>query len=131
MISNQGFSIIEVMVSLGIFSIAAASMTPYFISQMGANTQREIKSAAVAVAQQKMDELRLGNPATMPGTSSAQSVGATETYTVDGRNFSVVTTYCPTGTTFCSSASTRHIKVEVTWHNRRYFILETVYTQLQ
>jgi len=122
----RGFSMIEVMVALSIFGLVSAAVGPSFSMFMKHNTDALIKTKALAAAQQKLDQLRLNNPQSLP---SSGRIGP-ETFTIDGKNFSVYTSYCVTSA-YCNTANNRDIKVEAYYNNVKRYEVETVYTALR
>lgn len=122
---QRGFTMIEVLISLGIFSIITAGVTSVFINHLKYNTVAGQRTGAIDAAQQQLDNLRKDDPVAMPTTGSS-----TSTITIGGRAFSVVTRYC-TNTTFCASLNQRHIKVEVSYRGTLLYTVETVYTKLR
>lgn len=123
---QAGFTLIEVMVALMLYGIISAGMMPVFSDLLKHNTESALKTQAMAAAQQKLDELRVENPQDMPnsGTSAAEIVN------IDGREFSVYTTYCSIAS-FCSSINNRHIHVEAHYNGSMRFEVDTVFTTLR
>lgn len=123
---DLGFTLLEVLIALLIFSVVLSTMIAVFCSHIQRNTRSEQKTAAMAAAQHVLDQLRLADPTTMPssGTSDPENI------TVDGKTFQVTTTYCENAA-FCTTNNNRHIKVEVKYNSESLFALETVYTLLR
>lgn len=123
---QKGFSLLEVLVSMGIFSIGALALAQAFSTQLNFNTTSERKSGAMIAAQRVLDELRVSDPVSLPssGTSSPQTV------TVGGRNYSVTVSYCE-ATPYCTSGNIRVLKAEVEFQNRSVYTVETIYAQLR
>jgi type II secretion system protein I len=126
MMTQRGFTLLEVLVAMTIFSLAAIGMAQAFTSHLKANTASEVRSQATNAAQQVLDQLRTIDPATLPssGNSSAQAV------TVDRRNYSVVVQYCAE-TSLCPSSSTKHLRARVSYRNSEVYRVDTVFTQLR
>ena len=124
--SSAGFTMVEVMVALSLFAIIMGGLAPVFGSFSKLNLAAEVRSGAMAAAQQRMDALRLENPQDMP--TSGTDGG--ETIEVDGRGFSVMTIYCARAE-YCPSANTRHLKVQVDYRDEEVLELETVFTKLR
>ena len=122
---QRGFTLIEVLVSLGIFSIITAGVTSAFSSHLKYNSVAGYRTGAINAAQQRLDDLRKDDPVAMP-TSGV----TTATTTIGGRAFAVVTRFC-TNATYCASANQRHIKVEVSYRGTILYAVETVYTKLR
>ena len=121
-----GFTLIEVMAALGLLAIVIAGMAPAFSSYLKQNYSVEIGTGALEAAQVKLDQLRALDPAALPssGASAAENINA------GSRTYSVVTYYCQTAA-YCSSANTRHLRVEVSYRSRNVLGVETVYTKLR
>lgn len=122
--SRKGFTLVEILVAMGIFSVAIAAVIPAMLNFAKSNVSSEQRMGAILAAQQKLDELRLVDPATMPTNGSV--VGS---YDAGDRSYSVTTFYC-SNSTYCASATTRHLKVEVRYKNKLMYSVETVYAQL-
>lgn len=122
---DGGFTLLEVMVSLFIFSIVGAGMAPAFIAHLRRNTQSEIRTGATAAAQLVLDNIRL-----LDTTSLPMSGDVTYSESVDSRSFDVRVKYCLVAG-YCNVNSTRHMTVEVRYKNVLRFSTETVYTQLR
>jgi prepilin-type N-terminal cleavage/methylation domain-containing protein len=60
---TRGFSLVEVLVATAIFAVAAVSLAQLTAVATAANLQAGRKSLAIAIAQQKIEELLIANPA--------------------------------------------------------------------
>lgn len=121
----QGFTLLEVMVSMCIFMVVSATMANSFMGHLKQNSSTEVRNGAVAAAQQKLDTLRLIDPPAMPSSGST-----TESLASGGRSFSVKTLYCLTPT-YCTSNNSRDITVRVSYRGKQVYETETVYTRLR
>lgn len=123
---ERAFTLLEVLVSLLIFSVVSSSLSAVFINHLKQNSKGEIRSGAIAVAQQVLDDARSQDPASLPasGSSSVQTISG------GSRNYQVVQHYC-LNAAFCPTTNTRHIKVEVSYLGTIIYAVETVYTQLR
>jgi len=123
--SQSGFTLIETLVALVIFSLVSAAMMPAFLSQLKFSHSSKIKTGAMSAAQQALDAVRVVNPETLP------SGGATVTSTVNAGDYtySVVLTYC-NPTNYCTSRS-RYITAEVSYQGTELYEVSTVYTRLR
>ncbi|MBN8549254.1 MAG: type II secretion system protein [Deltaproteobacteria bacterium] len=122
---EAAFTLLEVMVSMLIFLVVSATMANAFMSHLKTNTATEVRTGAIAAAQLQLDEHRLADPFAMPTSGSTS-----DTKTVGGRDFTVITYYCQ-DPSFCISASTRHLLIKVRYANKQVFQTETVYTRLR
>jgi prepilin-type N-terminal cleavage/methylation domain-containing protein len=122
---QSGFTMIEVLVSLGLFGIITSGVTSVFINHLKFDSVAGQRTGAINAAEQQLDNLRKDDPTAMPTTGST-----TSTSTIGGRAFSVVTKYC-TNATYCATTSQRHIKVEVSFRGTLLYAVETVYTKLR
>lgn len=123
---QNGFSLVEVLVALGILGIVMAGVAPSFIFHMKTISRNELRSAGIAAAQQVLDEIRTLDPATLPTSGS----DTPETVVVNNKSFSVTTSYCQEPT-FCLTTRTRHLNILVTYQDEEIYEIETVYTQLR
>lgn len=122
--NQEGFTLIEVLVSLTMFAIVAA-IPLGFLNQARYNRSSGERIGAIAVAQQQLDYLRLQDIGAIPNNGTVQS-----TMTTGGNSYLVRTTYCATAA-YCASVNNRHIRVEVYGSDRKLFSTETVFTQLK
>ena len=104
---QQGFTLLEVLVSLTIFALISSSMVPSYELNLRLNYNSELKSGAFAAAQSILDQYRQMDPSVLPlsGSSPATQI------TIDGREYTVASTFC-IETSFCSS-NTRHIHLDI------------------
>ncbi|MGE5245940.1 MAG: type IV pilus modification PilV family protein [Betaproteobacteria bacterium] len=73
--SNDGFSLVEVLVAVSILAVALTSLAQLFVLATGANANARVTTEAAVAARQKMEQLRalawsvdpLGLPVTEPG----------------------------------------------------------------
>lgn len=122
---QTGFSLMEVMASLMIFSVVLAGMGPAFVAHTRHNTQSELRIEAIAAAEQVIDNLRFTDPTQLPTTGTTS-----QNISIGNRSYSTVTSYC-LNTQYCASASNRHITVAVSYRNDPIFSTQTVFTQLR
>lgn len=124
--NQKGFTLLEVMITMVIFGIVAASMASAFAAQAWFNTRSESRSEAVAAAQQVLDQLRFEDPASLPESGSDDPVDVT----VGNHTYQVVVSYC-TVPSFCTTANNRHIQVDVSYYDTVRYSVQTVFTRLQ
>lgn len=130
--SDQGFTLIETIVSLVIFLTILGFMVPMFANQRLNTLQREIEMGAVAISQEIMDELRRVDISTLPSTGSTTTLpSGLSTTSVDRSNkgYSATIFYCENAT-YCGSEA-RHIRVQVRHHGQTVHQVETVYSRIQ
>lgn len=125
MTTERGFTLLEVLVALMLFSIVMAGMAPAFLSQIQHNHQSEIQTEAMVAAEQVIDAYRFQDPTSLPSSGSPGD----QNIAVNGRTYKVTPTFCLTSS-FCSTTM-RHISVVVKLNNVQKFQTETVFTQLK
>jgi prepilin-type N-terminal cleavage/methylation domain-containing protein len=123
---SDGFTLVEVLVTIALFGIVAMGLAGGFIMQIRSNTQSALRVQAIAAAQQVLDRLRTEDPSTFPATGSS----APENVTLDGKTFSVTVSYCQV-TSFCIATTTRHLRAVVSYKNRKVYEVDTVFSQLK
>jgi len=121
---NRGFSILEVLIAIVILAIALSAIIPVFANYLRINTVSEMRTQAVELAQQRLETLRLRDPARLP-TGGAD----TSDHVQDGRTFTVKTLYC-LDASVCN-ATTRHVTVRVERGGKELYEVETVFTKLR
>ncbi len=121
---GKGLTIVEVVVALAILGIILTFIVPSFVGYLQTNTQSEVRSQAVYLAQRELESLRLQDPSALPTsgqTERSESHG--------GRTFTLRRIYC--GQASLCGPGSRHIRIEVLWNGRTVYAAETVYTQLR
>lgn len=120
--SVEGFTLVEALVALALLGVMLTALLPSFVQNIQVNTQSELRTDAVAVAQVEMDRLRaLG---TWPATGTKREV-TTELATYETElTYSL---YCRDGTCFQGA---RQVQVEVFHRNRSLYRATTVFTSL-
>jgi type II secretory pathway pseudopilin PulG len=124
--SEKGFTIVESLVSMGVFSVGILGMLSAFTTAVRFNHVYERKSAAVYAAQQALDELRVSDPSSLP-TSGTTS----QTITINSKPYTVQTIYCPLGGTYCAATSSRYLRIRVSRDSLQLYEVDTVFTQLR
>ena len=132
-LSESGFSLLEAMVSLLVLLAMMAGILPVFMSWRLSTIQNSIKTGAISISQEILDELRQdpnvsgwdssGSQTKMP---SGESIASIE---YEGRTFNASLTYC-SNSQFCST-STRQITLDVSHNNETIYSIETVYTEFE
>lgn len=123
---DQGFTIIEVLVAITLFSIVSMGLAGGFVMQLKTNNDNAIRIQAISAAQQVLDSLRVSDPASFPsaGDDTARNIS------VAGRVFSVVISYCAIPS-LCTAATTRHLRASVTYKGKKRYEVDTVFSQLK
>lgn len=115
---------IEVLVALTMFGLVAV-IPLSFLNQTRFNRASAERSGAIAAAQQKLEWIRLQDPATLPASGSTS-----EDLDIAGKDYYVITRYC-SDATYCTSTNNRQVEIEVAFLDRTLYKVETVYTQLR
>lgn len=119
---ERGFGMIEAVIALTLLGVILASMVPAMIHYMQINTRAEIRTGAVAVAQQELDALRAVETWPTSGSQRSVTVGnAVYTATLSHKPF------CDAGGCY---AGARLVHMEITHEGRSLYEVETVYTEL-
>ncbi|NJN72785.1 MAG: type II secretion system protein [Limnothrix sp. RL_2_0] len=133
---EQGFSLVEAIGALLILTITFAIAGPLFLTQTKSNIKNEIRTGAVSVSQQILDDLRLENNLTLGETSedNIESLGKFYNYTqficTDQPTFnndSSVT--CPI--TVDVNNPIRYILLQVKYYEETIYTVETIYTDIK
>ena len=122
--TQNGFSLIEVLVALSLFTMVSGLMAPSFIFHLKTNYRAEVRNGAIAATQQRLDTLRSQDPGLLPTTGSE-----TQNITVGERTFAVKTIYCRNAA-WCNT-SARNLNIEVTHRSQLVYKAETVFSQLR
>lgn len=122
---GHGFTLIEVLVSMGLMAIIGASLFQGFTTQSRYNTLSQERNRAAAAAQVVMDEYRLEDPAELPESGEQE-----ETVEVGGHDYAVTTEFCADAT-YCTSERIKHLRVTVERSGEVLFRADTVYSQLR
>ncbi|WP_353885876.1 type II secretion system protein [uncultured Deinococcus sp.] len=117
-----GFTLIEMLVALALFTVVATFTLSFQMSNVSANQRTEIRMQGDAAVRQTMERLRA--TARLPTSGSR-----TDTVTV-GRAFSVRQEFCPaTNDPPCTSSST-HVRVTASFADKVAAQADTVFTQV-
>jgi prepilin-type N-terminal cleavage/methylation domain-containing protein len=123
---EQGFTIVEVMVSLGIFGIVSAMMATSMVQMLRTNYDNEVRSGAYSAAQLVLDDFRSQNISLLPTSGN----GTIQNITISGKTFNVTPTFCITASD-CATANIRGIRVSVSHKSQVRYVVDTVYARLQ
>jgi prepilin-type N-terminal cleavage/methylation domain-containing protein len=120
---RAGFTLVETVVALSLLAVAIAAMLPALVQAMRANTESEIRTGAVAVAQQEVDNLR-AQSGTWPSSGQTRAIAAG-----NGTYQSTLSyqQYCEGATCY---AGARIVTVEVRHNGKLYYRVQTVFTSL-
>ena len=127
--NERGFTLLEVLISLVLFSVVSAGVLSSFGDHLRRNLESAVKTGAINAAEYKLDNLRRKDPSTLPSELNGDSPEY-DTLTIGGRAYNLTTRYC-SDATHCDSTRNRHIKVQVAYKGKEYYSVETVYTVLK
>ncbi len=120
--SWEGFGLIEAIVSLVILGVVLVSLMPAFARSLSINTTGQLKTGAVSVAQEVMDELRQDGEG-WPASGTEREVDTGQgVYTAKIEH----NQYCDGD---CLENS-RHVALEITHNGQVLYEVETVFTSL-
>lgn len=123
--TNLGFTLLEVLVSLSLFSLASIAIAKSFTLHISTNNKSEQKTGAIMAAQRVLDQIRVLDPTTLP-TSGTTS----QNVTIGSRNYQTSTTYC-NPSTYCSSTNVRFLTVKVQYRGSQLYAVDTIFSQLR
>lgn len=124
---SEGFTLLEVLVALAIFSVAIVTASSSFQTYLKSNYSAEVRFEAAHAAQSIIDELRFEDVEALPSNGSDAARIVTMN---DGRDYEVTVSYC-TDSTYCSSSEIRHLAVEVEYREKVVYRTEAVFTALE
>lgn len=85
---NQGFTLIEILVAITIFSFAVLGLAIGTVSLTRANADSHLRASAVNIAQARLEELKSMNSATLTTLvavcTSVSSTGCNDTFSASG-----------------------------------------------
>jgi type II secretory pathway pseudopilin PulG len=116
----------EVLMSMVLLGIVGSGIAPGLLLNFKAITRNELRSEAIAAAQEVLDDLRTQDPTTLPNSQVEEE----DSITINNRDFLVTTIYC-LDENICASGRSRHITLEVEYKNEEIYEIETVFTQLR
>lgn len=120
---RAGFTLVEALIGLAILGVVLVGILPAFVSYLRVNSQTDIKSGAVAAAESVMDSMR------QTPVSDWDPSGSVRTVSGGDRDYQATVEYCTPTLPYCSGDA-RHVRVEVRYHGKVYYDVETVYTAL-
>ena len=90
--NNQGFTLIEILVSLTIFSVAVLGLAIGTVTLTRTNADSQLRATAINVAQARLEELKAMNPATLTALvatcTSVSSTGCNDNFSASGLTYS-------------------------------------------
>jgi prepilin-type N-terminal cleavage/methylation domain-containing protein len=88
---NQGFTLIEILVSVTIFSFAVLGLAIGTVTLTRTNADSHLRAAAINVAQARLEELKAMNAPTLAGLvaacTSVSSIGCNDTFLASGKTY--------------------------------------------
>ena len=124
---TAGFSLVEVLVSLSIFSIAGVAFASSIMTNQGFNRLSSERTGAQFAVEQIVDDLRVQDPTTLP----AHGTDAVRHVTIGTKTYDVYVTYCSLGSYCSSSATVRTIHCEARLKGVTRYVVDTVFAQLK
>jgi type II secretion system protein I len=124
---QKGFNLIEVLIAMQIFAIAALGIANAMTRELKYNTTAEQRTGSILAAQEVLDSYRSEVVSGLPSANSSNI----KNITIGSRTYQVESTFCPTGTTYCTGGSIRHIKVTVYLGGVEQYEVETIFSELQ
>ncbi|MFB9993201.1 prepilin-type N-terminal cleavage/methylation domain-containing protein [Deinococcus oregonensis] len=122
---QQGFSLVELLVTMAILGIIIGVMLTAIASNTQLNSKTEQTAQATVAAQQVLDDTRTSDPSTLP-LSGADPV---DIVNVGGRDYKVTLRYCVPTPNYCSG-NARQIQATVEYGGKPLFTVETVFTNV-
>jgi type II secretory pathway pseudopilin PulG len=121
---NEGFGLIEAVVSLTILGVMLAALLPALAGNMSLNTTGELRTGAVAAAQEVLDRLRSSED-DWPASGSEEEVSLGEATYVVTLDYAK---YCDAVACFDDA---RNVTAEVSHDGQQLYEVETVFTSLE
>jgi len=89
--NNQGFTLIEILVSITIFSVAVLGLAIGTVTLTRTNADSQLRASAINVAQARLEELKAMNPATLTALvatcTSVSSSGCNDNFSASGLTY--------------------------------------------
>ena len=124
---NDGFTLIEAMLSVVILGITIAYSMPVLLYNKINIKQSQIKAGSLVVAGRIFDDIRSQKINTFP-VSGITSITDPGILTSVGRSYSANILHCPEPTDICNSE--RHdFKIEVTFNGNKVYDVQGSYTE--
>ncbi len=118
---QEGLTLIETMMALAILLIILSGILPGFITYARLNTDSELRSDSVAIAQQVMEELRHSEFSQWPESEESWSP-----ISMGGRDFvvNIHSDWAP------DTVGAKEVRVRISYENRVLYEVKTIFTQL-
>ena len=124
---QQGFTLVEVLVALGIFAFLISVASSSLRMNMTTNYRGQLRFEAAQAAQTIIDEIRYEDVSELP-TSGLEDVR--EIHIDTTRSYEVHVEYC-SDTTHCTSNDVRQIEVWVKHRGQTIYQTETIFTAME
>lgn len=121
----QGFGLVEAILAVAMLGILVAALVPAFGGYANINLRNEIRTGAVAAAQQRVDRLRQQSFDEWPVSGSTQDVNS------NGRDFETTLIFCSGDVNTHCTVNSRHLRIEVRFNDNLEYSVETVFTSLR
>jgi prepilin-type N-terminal cleavage/methylation domain-containing protein len=82
---ERGFTLIETLVSLGLFVVATAAIGGLLVSQIRMETSNAAKTTAISLAAKELEDLRALDYSSIPASRTSTATVSGLTYTVTSR----------------------------------------------
>ena len=122
---QKGFSIVEVIVAMGIFLTVMSTLPTIFVTQTKFNTLSQRKSEGLVATQAVLDSLRFEKLIDLPTTGNA-----TENIDINGYTYLVDVHYC-LNSSYCNAQTSRHITAKTYYREDLIYEVETVFTSFE
>lgn len=117
-----GLSLIEALVAMAVLTILIIAVLPSFTNNARVNNSSELRTGAVAAAQQTLDQLR-GQWGSWPASMTIDS---------GIRTYDVTITVCAAGSPDCfTTTDANHVRLEVDYQGETYYEIETVFARFE
>ena len=126
---SGGLTIVEAVIALAVIGVALAAIVPVFTNYAGVNQRSDVRTGAVAAAQEVLESLRQQDFSSWPANGAVVTAGS------GGRDYGVVVNYCLQGqdgvkpdAPCLSEGQIRHVLLEAKYGGEVRYELETAYT---
>ena len=129
---DSGMSLLEVVVSFVIVTVAALAVIPIFLNYKLQIIENEIELGAVASTRLIMEDLRQEDIDSFPESGSFNTLPSGQQLSdisYNNKTYDATVTYCQ-DVALCDQ-NTRHINVEIFHNNQSIYQAENVFTRLQ